>query len=187
MTKLEEILQAEVEAEISEVLSEADSRAAKIVGDAKSRAEARVAEHRRRIDVEVRTAAHQARSAAELILANTRMEAKGEVMELLRQKVLDALEQVASRPDYGVVLQALAKEAMEFAGHTETLVVHPEDREKVSGWAEGVGIGLETDPELHLGVRIQSARGAIVENTLPERLRRVWGTLAPQIAGMLWE
>ncbi len=187
MSKLREILQAEVEAEINEILTEADSRAAKIISEAENHANALVAEHRKKFDDEVRAAAYQARSMAELFVSTARMQAKGEVMDLLRQKVHLALEENSSQPNYGRVLQALAEEATRVAEAAEAVVVHPKDQDKLSGWAKRHGLELRTDPELHLGVRIVSQSGTMVENTLPERLRRAWGTLAPEVSGLLWE
>jgi V/A-type H+-transporting ATPase subunit E len=187
MSKLEEILQAEVGAEINEILAEADSRAAKIVSETESRAAARIAEHRKKIDAEVRAATHQARSAADLTVANARMQVKGEVMDLLRQKVQNALEAAASQENYGEVLQALAQEALDIAEVPEAVVVHPDDQDKLRDWAERQGLALRTDPKLRLGVRIISQRGTTVENRLPERLQRAWGPLAPQVTELLWE
>jgi V/A-type H+-transporting ATPase subunit E len=187
MSKLAEILQAEVEAEIKEILAQAEAKAAKIVSDAADRAAARVAEHRKKLDAEIRSATYQARSAGELTLSSARMQAKGEVVDLLQHKVRLALEEIASRPDYGEVLQALAQEAMGIAETAVAVTVHPDDQEKLSDWAQYQGLELKTDPELRLGVRIVSPRGATVENTLPERLRRAWGTLAPEVSGILWE
>lgn len=187
MPNLEEILQAEVASEINAILAEADIRAAKIVSEAESRAAAKVAAHRKLIDAEARAATQQAQSAAELSVANARLQAKGEVMDLLRQKVLLALEETASQSGYGEVLQRLAEEAINVAAAAETVVVHPHDQEKLSAWARQKGLDLQTDPELRLGIRIVSRGGTTVENTLPERLRRVWNTLGPGLTRLLWE
>ena len=187
MSKLEEILQAEVASEINAILAEADIRAVKIVSEAESRAAAKVAAHRKLIEAEARAATQQAQSAAELSVANARLQAKGEVTDLLRQKVLLALEEVPSQPGYGRVLQTLAEEALGAAAGAEAVVVHPHDKENLVDWAQQKGLDLQTDPELRLGVRIVSRSGATVENTLPERLRRVWNTLGPGLTRLLWE
>ena len=97
MSKLEEILQQEAEAEINSILAEADSRAREIVSQAESRAAARLAAHRQRIEAKDRAASQQARSASELSVSSARIQAKGEVMDLLRQKVLLALEKTSSQ------------------------------------------------------------------------------------------
>ncbi len=187
MSKLEEILQQEAEAEIGAILAEADSRAAKIVSEADSRASAKVAAHQKKIEAESRSAPRQAQSAAELIVSNARVQAKGEVMDLLRQKVLLALEEIPSQSGYGEVLQRLAEEAINVAEAAEAVVVHPHDQEELSDWARQKGLELKTDPKLHLGIRIVSRSGTTVENTLPERLQRAWNTLAIELTKLLWE
>ncbi|MEJ2672791.1 MAG: V-type ATP synthase subunit E [Deltaproteobacteria bacterium] len=187
MPKLEEILQAEVASEIDGILAEADKQAAALVSEAKSRAAARLAAYQKKLEAEVRTATQQAQSAAELAVSSARMQAKGEVMDLLRQKVLAALEKTSSQPGYGKILQALAEEALSVAGTAEAVIVTPPDREKLEEWAQRQGLELQTDPELRLGVRIVGRGGATVENTLLERLQRVWNTLGPGVAGLLWE
>jgi vacuolar-type H+-ATPase subunit E/Vma4 len=48
MAKLEEILQAEVEAEINAIINEADAEVADIVSEAENRAKGRLAAHRKR-------------------------------------------------------------------------------------------------------------------------------------------
>jgi V/A-type H+-transporting ATPase subunit E len=187
MSKLAEILQAEVDAEIEEIAAAADSQAARIVSEAKSRAEERLAEHKKKLEAEARAAAQRAQSAAGLIVASARTQARGEVLDLLWQKVHLALEEIASRADYPGILQALAAEAMHVTSGAAALVVNPDDQDKVKDWARQQGLELQTDPQLHLGVRIVSQKGAAVENTLPERLRRAWGTLGPEVTKILWE
>jgi V/A-type H+/Na+-transporting ATPase subunit E len=187
MSKLEEILQTEVEAEIAAILAEAETKAAKIVSEAEGRADAKVAAHRKLIDAKARAATQQAQSAAELTVANVRIQAKGEVMDLLHQKVLLVLEETSSQPNYGEVLQALAEEALRVAAGAQAVVMHPQDQEKLSEWAQQQGLEARTDPLLRLGVRIVSDSGTAVENTLPERLQRAWNTLGPRLTPLLWE
>jgi V/A-type H+/Na+-transporting ATPase subunit E len=187
MSKLEEILQQEADAEINAMLAEADSRAREIVSQAESRAAALLAAHGRRIEARERAASQQARSASELSISSARIQAKGEVMDLLRQKVLLALEKTSSQGNYGEVLQALAEQAMRGVEVAETVVVHPDDKPKLGSWALAKGLELQTDSELRLGVRIVNRRGTKVENTLPERLHRAWSKLAPGVTKLLWE
>jgi V/A-type H+-transporting ATPase subunit E len=187
MSKLAEILQAEVGAEIEGIAAEADSQAARIVSEAKSHAEDRVAEQKKKLEAEARAAAQGAQSAADLIVSSARTQTRGEVLDLLWQKVHLALEEIASQADYGEILQALAAEAMQVAPGAAALVVNPDDQEKIKDWARQQGLELRTDPQLHLGVRIVSQGGAAIENTLLERLRRAWGTLGPEVTKILWE
>jgi V/A-type H+/Na+-transporting ATPase subunit E len=187
MSKLAEILQAEAGAEIEEITAAADSQAAKIVSEAKSQAEDRIAEQKKKLEAEARAANQGAQSAADLIVASARTQARGEVLDQLWQKVHLALEEIAAQTDYGEILQALAREARRVAPGAAALVVNPDDQDKVKDWAREQGLELQTDPHLRLGVRIVGQSGASVENTLPERLHRAWGTLGPEVAKILWE
>jgi len=164
----------------------ADSRAKQISSEAEKRASALLAKHRQRLEAEARAASQRVRSTADLSVAIARTRAKGEVMDLVRQKVLSALQETAAQPKYGDVLRALAEEAMAVAEAAECLVVHPDDREKLIAWARHRGLDLQTDPHLRLGVRIGCRGGKQVENTLPERLQRAWDALAPEVAKLLW-
>jgi V/A-type H+-transporting ATPase subunit E len=187
MSKLAEILQAEVGKEIAEITAAADSQAARIVSEAKSHAEDRIEEQKKKLAAEARAATQGAQSAADLIVASARTQARGEVLDQLWQKVQLALEEIAAQASYAEILQALAAEARHAAAGAQVLVVNPDDQDKVKGWAREQGLELQTDPHLHLGVRLVSQGGAAVENTLPERLRRAWGTLGPEVAKILWE
>ncbi len=187
MSKLAEILQAEVGAEIDKITAEAQTQADKIVSEAKSHAEDGIAEQQKKLEAEARAAAQGARSAADLIVASARTQARGEVLDQLWHKVRRALEEKAVQADYGEILQTLAKEAMHVAPGALTLVVNPDDQEKMKDWAAEQGLELLADPHLSLGVRLVSQNGAAVENTLPERLRRAWATLGPEVTKILWE
>jgi V/A-type H+/Na+-transporting ATPase subunit E len=187
MSKLEEILRGEADAEIEELMAEADAKADKILSEAKRRAESRVAAQRKKIEAAERAAIQKARSVADHSLAIARLQAKGEMMEQVRQQVQSALEETASQSGYGEILQALAAEALKLTIKAEAVVVHPGQEENLRDWAEQQGLELRTDRGLRLGVRIVEPGGEAVENTLPERLRRAWPRLGPEVIIILWE
>jgi V/A-type H+/Na+-transporting ATPase subunit E len=187
MSSLAEILQAEVGAEIEGIAAEADSQAAKIISEAKSHTEEQIAVHKKKLAAETHAATQRAQSAADLSVASARTQARGEVSDLLWQKVHLALEEIASQANFGEILQSLADEAMQVAEKAAAVVVNPDDQDKLKDWARQQGLELRTDPNLHLGVRLVGQRGNATENTLPERLRRAWGTLGPEVSKILWE
>ncbi len=188
MSKLEEILREEVLAEINKILAEAGATAEMLVQKAEKEASDRLSAHRKRTEVELRAAIRRAASAAELTVSTARVQARGEVIALVREKALAALEEIAGKPDYGKVLEALAEEAMKAIEAAETAIVHPSDQLKLGGWAKQKGLKLGTDLELRLGVRIVAHGGQrSVENCLPGRLKRAWETLASGISQRLWE
>ena len=109
-------------------------------------------------------------------------------MGLVKEKTLAALENIVREPKYGDVLRVLADEALKAIQEPETLVVHPDDENKLSAWAAEKGLELRTDPGVHLGLRIVASGGSrTVENSLPERLQRAWETLASAVAQRLWD
>jgi vacuolar-type H+-ATPase subunit E/Vma4 len=98
-----------------------------------------------------------------------------------------ALAEIPSQENYGEILQALAAEALQMAAGAQAVVVNPDDQDHLKDWVKQQGLELQTDPQLHLGVRIVSQRGSALENTLPERLRRVWSTLWPEVSKIIWQ
>ena len=188
MSKLGDILQDEVSAEIAGILSEADSRAEMFIQEARDKASDRLAAYQRRNEAEARAATRRTESAAELIVTTARMQAKGRVMTLVREKALEVFDELTGKPDYSAVLQALAEEAMQTVEEPKAVIVHPSDKPLLSGWATQKGLDLRTDPGIRLGVRIVSADGKrSVENCLPGRLERAWNTLASGVEKILWE
>ena len=188
MSKLRDILQAEALAEVNEILAGADSRAEMLIREAKSKASEQVEAYRKKAEAELRAATRRMESAAELTRATVRTQARGQAIALVKQRALAALEEIAGRPNYGEVLEALAEEAMRAVEAPEALVVHPDDRDKLSSWAMLKELELRTDPGLHLGVRIVACGGRrSVENSFPERLQRTWETLVSGVALRLWD
>jgi len=187
MSKLGDILQQEALAEINSILTEADSKATALIREAEKQASERVAAFRKKAEAEFRAAMRRTKSASELSLSTARMEARGEVIALVKKKVLTGLEEIAGKPNYGEILEALAEEAVKVLEAPEAVVVHPNDKAKLSAWALQKGLDLRTDAGLRLGVRIVARGGQrSVENSLPERLKRGWETLAPGVAERLW-
>ncbi len=186
MSRLEEILKQEAETEIDGKLAEAEARAKQMVKEAEAEAEALLEKERRRLEAEAQAAMEQAQSAAQHRVAIACTQVKGEVLDLVRQKVLGALQETAAEPEYGGILRALAEEALKAARDAENLVVPPDDEEKLRSWAEAQGLEVKTDAQLRLGVRLECRGGQRVHNTLPERLQRAWDTLAPEVSRLLW-
>ncbi|MEJ2725074.1 MAG: V-type ATP synthase subunit E [Deltaproteobacteria bacterium] len=187
MSKLGDILQEEILGEVHGILAEAESRAAKLVGDAEEERWARLKSHQKKIEAEARATTLRARSAGELTLSTARMQAKGEVIESVRKKALAALEELSKKPEYRDILGALAEEALKAVEEAEAAVVHPDDEEMMREWAVQKGLELRTDPGLHLGVSIVDQSGKrSVENSLGERLARGWSALASDVAKQLW-
>ncbi len=188
MSKLREILQQEILAEIDGILADAESTAERLVREADKKATDRLAACEKKAGVKLRTATLLAESTAELNRSRARMQAKSQVIAVVKKRAVEALGQVAGRPDFDRVLMALAEEAIKAVDAPEAVVVHPDDKAKLDGWAKRKGLDLRTDPGIRLGVRMIASGGRrSVENSLPERLQRAWDTLASGMAQRLWK
>lgn len=188
MSKLGEILKEEVLSEINTILAEADSKAEQLVREAKTKASEQVEAHRKKVEAELQAALRGMKSARDLTVAVARIRAREQAVARVKQKVESAVRELAQKPSYGKILEALAEEAFNSVEAAESVAVHPEDQDKLSTWAKQKGLELKTDPALHFGVRI-ATRGAqkTVENSLPERLQRGWETLISGVAQRLWD
>ncbi|MEJ2164556.1 MAG: V-type ATP synthase subunit E [Deltaproteobacteria bacterium] len=187
MSKLNDILRKEALADINRILDESDSGAESLIREAEKKASARLALHRKRIESEIRAANNRAQGAAELTVATARVQAKGQIIALVRKKTLSAIEELGVKSGYSQILTALADEAIEALDAAEVVVVNPNDTGIISDWAMQRRIEIQTDPELHLGVRLvspSSRRSA--ENSLAERLDRIWDMLSARVAQILW-
>jgi V/A-type H+-transporting ATPase subunit E len=187
MSNLKKILQEEALAEIAEILSEADSEADRLIQEAKGKASERIEAYREKAEAELRAATRRAKSASELTISIARIRARQDGIAIVRKKVLNAFEEISTKPTFREILEALAEEAIKAAQGAEVLVVHPDDRDKLSAWAKQKGLTLQTDPGLRLGVRIVASGGQrSVENTLPQRLQRGWEALISGVAQQFW-
>lgn len=187
MSKLGEILQQEVRAEIDEILGGADSRVEMIIREAETKASDRVAAYEKKAEARLRAATFLAESSAGLIVSTARAQARSQVMALVEERAMTLLEQIAAGPDFDRILEALAEEAMKATEKVEAVVVHPNDKGRLAPWARRKGLELRTDAGLRLGVRMVASGGQrSVENSLPERLHRAWETLASGVAQQLW-
>jgi V/A-type H+-transporting ATPase subunit E len=188
MSKLADILQQEVLAEIDAILAEADSQAGRLIDEAKQKASARMAARRKRAESEARRSVQRTQSAAEFTVATARMQAKDRMIEQVRNKALAAIEETAGKPSYAQILQALAEEALKAVETAEAVIVNPRDQENLRDWAKAKGLELRVDPGLRLGVRMETRGGKrSVLNSLPERFQRSWDLLTSGVAKILWE
>ena len=188
MSTLHDILKEEALAEINRILSDSDSRAETLIQEAETKASTRLDIHRSKIEAEIRAAKNRAEGTAELTVVTARIQAKGEVIALVRKKALNAIEDLAGTPGYRKILTALADEAIGAVEAADAVVVNPNERGILNHWAMQKRIEIRTDPELHHGVRLVSRSSKrSVENSLAERLDRSWDMLSASVAQILWQ
>jgi len=187
MANLADILQSEVASEISAVTAEADSQAKAIVDVASEKAGALTAAKQRLLEAEHAAALRRAESAAELLLNQARIAARGQVVDQVKAGVLQALQGLASQPDFGEVQKKLADEALKGLNKAEAVVVNPAHAKLLEGWAQEKDLKLITNSSINHGVRVIAEGGkSYVQNTLPERLERAWGALSAKAAKAIW-
>lgn len=187
MSKLEDILQNEVAAEIAAMAAEAEARARAIVEAAMASAEALKTAKQRQLEAERTAALRRAESAAELLLSQARISARGQVMDRVKAEVSQSLQKLAAQPEFATILQKLAEEALQGIGKAEAVLVNPAHASLMSGWAQSKGLQLKTDETIRDGVRLVAEGGrAFVQNALSERLERAWDALSARAARAIW-
>jgi V/A-type H+-transporting ATPase subunit E len=187
MSKLEDILQNEVAAEIGAIAAEAEAKAKAIVEAALANAEAIKANKQRQLEAERAAALRRAESAAELLLSQARITARGKVVDGVKAEVTQSLQKLTSQPEFATILQKLADEALQSIGKAEAVLVNPAHASMLSGWAQNKGLLLKTDQTVRDGVRMVAEGGrAFVQNALTERLERAWDALSAKAAEAIW-
>ncbi len=187
MSKLEDILQNEVAAEIGAIAAEAEAKAQAILGEAVQKAEALKASKERQLEAEYAAALRRAESAAELLVNQARIAAKGQVVERVRAEALQALQNLAAQPGFAATLKKLAEEALAEVGQAEAVVLNPAHTALLADWAKAKGLELKADPTIRDGVRLVAQGGrAYVQNALSERLERAWDALSAKAAKAIW-
>lgn len=187
MSKLEDILQNEVAAEIGAIAAEADAGAKAILDSALQKAQALKANKERQLEAEHQAQLRRAESAAELLVNQARIAARGRVVDQVRVEAQRALQDLTGRPEFGQILQKLAEEALAAVGEAEALVLHPNHASSLAEWAKSKGLELRTDPAIRDGVRLVAKGGrSFVQNALSERLERAWDALSAKAARAIW-
>lgn len=187
MSKLEDILQNEVAAEIGAIAAEAEARAGTILASAQQKAEALKSARERQLEAEYQAALRRAESAADLTVNQARIAARGKVVDQVKAEAIRSLQDLAGRPEFGQTLQKLAEEALAEVGQAEALVVHPNHASLMTDWAKSRGLELRTDSAIRNGVRLVAKGGrSFVQNALSERLERAWDALSAKAAKAIW-
>lgn len=187
MSKLEDILQQEVTSEVSAVVAAAEAKVKAIVDAATERAEALKAGRTRQLEAEHAAAIRRAESAAELMLNQARIGARGQAVDQVKGGVLQALQGLTSQASFGEVLKKLANEALTGLGKAEAVAVNPSHASLLETWAKEKGLKLISDPTITNGVRLIAEGGkSQIQNALTERLERAWDALSAKAAKAIW-
>lgn len=187
MADLETALRQEAEAEIQAIKSAAEAEAQEILAAAQAQAQSARKARKRVLAQERERALKAAESARVLELSTARARARGEMIEEVRHKVLEALEKIPARKEYSRILTKLADQALAATQAPERVEASPQDLVHLEAWAKSHNLELNADPTLQLGVRLVGNGGrSRVENTLPGRLERSWESFSAQVAAELF-
>ena len=187
MADLETALRQEAEAEIQAIRNAAEAEAQTILAAAEAEAQSARKARERALAQERERTLRAAESARVLELSTARARARGEVIEEVRLKTLEALEKIPARKEYPRILTKLADQALAATQAPERVEAAPQDLVHLEAWAKSHSLELNADPALQLGVRLIGNGGrSRVENTLPGRLARSWEGLSAQVAAELF-
>ena len=183
MSKLEDILQNEITTEIAAIQGAGEAKAKSIIDAAMEKAEALKASKARLLEAENAAALRRAESAAELMVNQARIAARGKAVDQVKAGVQQALSGKLTAE----VLTKLANEALKGLDKAETVVVNPAQASMLEAWAKTNGLKLETNPAVKEGVRLVAEGGkSFVQNALGERLERSWDSLSAKAAKAIW-
>lgn len=183
---LDALLENEARAEIERLRAEGQARAREIVEGANARAQTLIENRERSLEAQRAAALNRARSAAELEMSAARLNAGESGLKRAFELAEGQLRDVVKAPEYREILSRLIKEARGALENVEVLEVNPADVAVARQIAPDVEV--RGNPAISGGVRAVAGGGKSgITNTLPGRLERVRGTLAPQIAKLLAE
>lgn len=187
MSKLEDILQNEITTEIAAIQGAGEAKAKGIVDAATEKAEALRAAKARQLEAENAAALRRAESAAELMVNQARIAARGRAVDQVKAGVRQALTAQTNQPDFAEVLKKLAEEALRGVDKAEKVVVNPSHLALLEVWAKAKGLKLKSSPAVQQGVRVVAEGGkSFVQNALGERLERAWDGLSAKAAKAIW-
>ena len=183
---LDALLENEARAEIERVRAEGRARAREIVEGANARAQTLIENRQRSLDAQRAASLTRARSAADLEMSAARLNAGENGLKRAFELAERQLREVQSAPDYREILSRLIQEARAALRDVELLEVNPADVALARQLAPDLEV--RENPAISGGVRAVAKGGKSgITNTLPGRLERVRGSLAPQIAKLLSE
>jgi len=189
-SELVAILEKESAAEAARVLAEAKPRAEEIEAEGRAAAQAYVESQRQRLETERKAAMAKAQSAAQVRAAALVLRAKDEAIADVFLRATQALLRAQEdRARYAGLLRGLIREAASGLGGRVVVEVHADDRELAAQAIRELGLDAEvrTAGDIHGGVRIATPdRRFTVENTLASRLERVRPLVASEVAQLLW-
>jgi V/A-type H+-transporting ATPase subunit E len=191
MANLEALLKREAQAEVDAIISEAKSRASEIVASAKEDASTLKAQRERSAQSQHEALIVRGKSAAQLEAASLKLRTQHELVEGAFDAAkgqLDAL--IKDKGRYQEVLPKLLDEVLESLSGAQVMsvIVNPSDKKLITDALKerGVALTVETDKNVHGGVRVKTETNVMVSNSLIARLESARDELAADASQALF-
>ncbi|ULH15259.1 V-type ATP synthase subunit E [Deinococcus sp. KNUC1210] len=187
---LAEILESEIQGEISAIQQQANTRAAEIVSQAQEQAQALIDSRTRLLANEKAAGLTRARSAADLDSNAQRLSASDSLQTRAFQEAEGQLKVIPQHPEYSHIVQRLLQEAHAALPTAEAIETSSGELETVRQVAQSLGIQapVRVNESVTTGVRLVGAGGKTsLQNTLLGRLQSGRETLSAQVSRLLQE
>ena len=191
MANLEALLKREAQAEVDAIISEAKSRASEIVASAKEDASTLKAQRERSAESQHEALIVRGKSAAQLEASSLKLRTQHELVESAfdgAREQIDAL--IKDKKRYPEVLAKLLDEVLESLGDSQvaSVIVNSSDKKLITDALKerGVEVAVETDNNVHGGVRVKTETNVMVSNSLIARLESARDELAADASQALF-
>lgn len=185
---LGDILEAEIQGEITRIRQEAQARAEAIVAQAQERAQNMIESRQRALSTDLAAGLTRARSAADLD-ANAQRLAAGDTLQVQAfQTAEQYLQDVTHAPEYPQVLVKLIQESLEALPSAEVIESAPAEHDAVRQALGMLGrhMELRANESVRTGVRLVGPGGRTsVQNTLLGRVNSGRAELSAQVSRLL--
>ena len=187
---LADILESEIQGEISSIAQQANTRAAEIVARAQEQAQTLIDSRTRLLANEKAAGLTRAKSAADLDSNAQRLSASDSLQTRAFQEAESQLRVIPQHPEYPQIVVRLLQEAHTALPTAEAIETSSSELEAVRQAAQQLGIHTEVraNDSVVTGVRLVGAGGKTsIQNTLLGRLQAGRETLSAQVSRLLQE
>ena len=187
---LGDILEQEIQGEITQIRSGAQERAAQIVAMAQERAQSMIEGRRRALESEYAAGLTRARSAADLDSNAQRLAASDTLQVKAFQTAEQFITSMTGAPEYPQVLTKLIEEGLHALPTAEVIETSAAEQDAVRQALSALGrpLDVRVNNSVKTGVRLLGPGGKTsVQNTLLGRLEAARPTLSAEVSRMLAE
>lgn len=187
---LGDILEQEIQGEITQIRAGAQEKAAQIVSEAQERAQNLVDSRKRALETDYAAGLTRARSAADLDSNAQRLAASDTLQVKAFQTAQQFISSMVSAPEYPQVLTKLISEGLDALPTAEVIETSAAEQDAVRQALAGLGrdMDVRVNDTVKTGVRLLGSGGKTsVQNTLLGRLEAARPTLSAEVSRMLAE